>query len=272
MLMRSVWLLQRRHPNYTRTAVHWSRQHFSWCHGLQRSECVTLRLQARSRLGGGTTYNTCSMLLLRSSSSDKGGGIKDKGPETSTDLQNTDDGVNQLPAVQTKNFEIKTSKGILSITTTIEDSKINEIVFEKAELSPVGKLNEPVLHVMQGREDVTTSAPPPELIPTAQQRKDECAPSLMPPPKRPRFDYRMSLERNFITPARALSDFMLTVKDLEKLPKIKRRSPYEQEPPMTVYWRRDVEAKALEVWGSKEGIVRERLKRDMERKQYQQSK
>lgn len=32
---------------------------------------------------------------------------------------------------QTKKLEIETSKGILSITTTIEDSKINEIVFQK---------------------------------------------------------------------------------------------------------------------------------------------
>lgn len=32
---------------------------------------------------------------------------------------------------ETKKFEVETSKGILSITTTIEDSKINDIVFEK---------------------------------------------------------------------------------------------------------------------------------------------
>jgi len=52
-----------------------------------------------------------------------------------------------------------------------------------------------------------------------------------------------SLERNFITPVRAMSDFLLKPTDLESLPKTKRRSPYEFEPPITVYWRKDVEAK-----------------------------
>lgn len=81
-----------------------------------------------------------------------------------------------------------------------------------------------------------------------------------------------SLERNFITPVRAMSDFLLKPSDLESLPKTKRRSPYEAEPPITVYWRRDVEAKALEVWGSKENLQKEVIKRDIEKKKYQQSK
>lgn len=83
---------------------------------------------------------------------------------------------------------------------------------------------------------------------------------------------RSSLERNFITPTRAVSDFLLKASDLETLPKIKRRSPYEQEPPITVYWRKDVEAKAIEVWGSKEKLLNEILKRELERKKYQQSR
>ncbi|KAH8298490.1 hypothetical protein KR044_006394, partial [Drosophila immigrans] len=174
-------------------------------------------------------------------------------------------------------FEVKTSKGILSITTTIEDSKINEIVFEKNELSPVAKLNEPALNIIASE----TIAPPSSLPPVSpasvaqisQKETNEnqvSIPPVAPEPKRPRFDYRMSLERNFVTPARAIADFLLSASDLEKLPKIKRRSPYEQEPPMTVYWRRDVEAKALEVWGSRDSLVRERLRRELERKQYQQ--
>lgn len=82
---------------------------------------------------------------------------------------------------------------------------------------------------------------------------------------------RSSLERNFITPARAMSDFLLKASDLETLPKIKRRSPYEQEPPITVYWRKDVEAKAISIWGSKENLIKECLKREIERKTHQQS-
>lgn len=69
-----------------------------------------------------------------------------------------------------------------------------------------------------------------------------------------------------------MSDFLLKASDLESLAKIKRRSPYEQEPPITVYWRKDVEARAIEVWGSRENLLRECLKREIERKKHQQSK
>lgn len=69
-----------------------------------------------------------------------------------------------------------------------------------------------------------------------------------------------------------MADFLLKPSDLESLPKTKRRSPYESEPPITVYWRKDVEAKALEIWGSKERLIKEVVKRDIERKKYQQSK
>lgn len=68
-----------------------------------------------------------------------------------------------------------------------------------------------------------------------------------------------------------MADFLLKPSDLESLPKTKRRSPYEFEPPITVYWRKDVEAKALEIWGSQENLQRERLKREIKRKKYQQS-
>ena len=59
--------------------------------------------------------------------------------------------------------------------------------------------------------------------------------------------------------------------DLENLPKTKRRSPYEFEPPITVYWRKDVEAKAIEVWGSREILAKELLKKELQQKAYQQN-
>jgi solute carrier family 30 (zinc transporter), member 9 len=90
--------------------------------------------------------------------------------------------------------------------------------------------------------------------------------------KRIRVNFALSsLERNFITPNRAMSDFLLKASDLETLPKTKRRSPYEQEPPITVYWRKDVESKAIEVWGSRENLLKECLKREIEKKQHQQN-
>lgn len=94
-----------------------------------------------------------------------------------------------------------------------------------------------------------------------------------PQKKRTRVDLSAhTVERNFITPNRATTDFLLKPSDLESLPKTKRRSPYESEPPITVYWRKDVEAKAMEVWGSKENLQKELIKKDIERKKYQQSK
>ncbi|XP_014469178.1 PREDICTED: zinc transporter 9 [Dinoponera quadriceps] len=102
--------------------------------------------------------------------------------------------------------------------------------------------------------------------------KDDVLDTLKKAKKKIRVDKSTSsLERNFITPVRAMSDFLLKPTDLETLPKTKRRSPYELEPPITVYWRKDVEAKALEVWGSREALLKEILKKEVERKIYQQN-
>lgn len=77
-------------------------------------------------------------------------------------------------------------------------------------------------------------------------------------------------ERNFITPMRAMTEYLLKQSDLEMLPKVLRRSPYESEPPITVYYRKDVEAKAFEVWGSKEALEKELRRRELDRRRYEQ--
>ena len=41
----------------------------------------------------------------------------------------------------------------------------------------------------------------------------------------------------------------------------RRRSSSENDPPINVYWRKDIEAKSLEVWGSPEAIALEKDKR-----------
>ncbi|XP_017008511.3 proton-coupled zinc antiporter SLC30A9, mitochondrial isoform X2 [Drosophila takahashii] len=279
MLMRGVQILQRRHQQLGRAFGQCSLRHDAG-NPWRRNDA-----QPHPRMRPG--------MLLQFRCSAGGSDSKKKEPAL----------LEETPAKekQTKNFEVKTSKGILSISTTIEDSKINEIVFEKSDLPPVTKLKEPALAAaainlrasstaagaplggvgshMNPAETMPATAPAPTAIALAAavlaEKTGDVAPTTEPPPvlppKRPRFDYRASLERNFVTPNRAISDFLLTAADLESLPKIKRRSPYEQEPPMTVYWRRDVEAKAVEVWGSKENLLRERLKREVERKQYQQN-
>ncbi|EDV98389.1 GH22699 [Drosophila grimshawi] len=256
MLLCGLRLVQRRQQQFMRSTCYWRRavqpQRVAWSYGLQCNECTPLRLQARSRLGGGGVWLHFQFRCTASN--------KDNNKEAPVEKQPKEDAAK----LQTKNYELKTSKGILSITTTIEDSKINEIVFEKTELSPVAKLNEPALNQVPMSDTTVlesaptaitmlteTSAPKPakETTEATEASAATAAPVTPPPPtapKRPRFDYRISLEHQATL-------------------------PYEQEPPMTVYWRRDVEAKALEVWGSRENIVRERLKREVERKQYQQN-
>lgn len=75
-------------------------------------------------------------------------------------------------------------------------------------------------------------------------------------------------ERNFITPLRAMNDYLLKSGDLENLRKITRRSPFEDNPPIYVYLRRDVEQKSIEVWGSQEALQRELKKRQEEEERY----
>ncbi|XP_043641820.1 zinc transporter 9 isoform X2 [Drosophila teissieri] len=289
MMLRGVQILQRRH------------QHF----GKAFSQC-SLRQDARNpwRRNDGESFKLqpwkrpCMFLQFRCSANDS-----DSKKDTTLQEECTAGPVAKPKEKETKNFEVKTTKGILSISTTIEDSKINEIVFEKSDLPPLTKVKEPALvagainlrssptavvagalglgggsgSIINPLETVASASAGVVLAEKAGEVGRTCPPAEVTPPapvippKRPRFDYRASLERNFVTPNRAISDFLLTAAQLESLPKIKRRSPYEQEPPMTVYWRRDVEAKAVEVWGSKENLLRERLKREVERKQYQQN-
>ncbi len=40
-----------------------------------------------------------------------------------------------------------------------------------------------------------------------------------------------------------------------------RRSPNENMPKLHVYWRKDIEAKAIEAWGSLENLQKEKEKR-----------
>ncbi|XP_075167111.1 solute carrier family 30 member 9 [Haematobia irritans] len=220
------------------------------------------------------------------------------------------DATEENVGTQTKKYEIETSKGILSITTTIEDSKINDIVFEKskgdgdsstatnsenlisssAAATPTAdeimskaakdaasvteaKLDAAKIDAIKPSAKVSSKKKSVTLdLTTTDLTAKKPLPEIKPKPKRAKMDYnRSSLERNFITPARAMSDFLLKASDLETLPKIKRRSPYEQEPPITVFWRKDVEAKAINIWGTKENLIKECLKREVERKTHQQN-
>uniref|UniRef100_A0A8C6KJP9 Proton-coupled zinc antiporter SLC30A9, mitochondrial n=1 Tax=Nothobranchius furzeri TaxID=105023 RepID=A0A8C6KJP9_NOTFU len=79
-------------------------------------------------------------------------------------------------------------------------------------------------------------------------------------------------QNNFITAVRAMNEFCLKPSDLEQLRKIRRRSPHDDTEAFTVFLRSDVEAKALDVWGSPEALARERnLRKEVER-EYEESR
>uniref|UniRef100_A0A182MI91 Proton-coupled zinc antiporter SLC30A9, mitochondrial n=1 Tax=Anopheles culicifacies TaxID=139723 RepID=A0A182MI91_9DIPT len=178
------------------------------------------------------------------------------------------------PIEQESRLEIDTKHGKLLVKTTLADAKLQEIIIEKPK--PDTPPKEAATPISAKKEDL----PKPSLLAEEDARvkaeadlKEQLAEkNRQLAKKRIRVDFsRSSLERNFITPVRAMSDFLLKPSDLEALAKTKRRSPYEQEPPITVYWRKDVEAKAIEVWGSRENLLKECLKREIEKKMHQQN-
>lgn len=181
--------------------------------------------------------------------------VEDMKNETPKALTNIEP--NQLASQQKKqkSIELSTKNGSLLVSATTTNDKLDGIVLEQ-----ITKKNESKSKAASNDGTSTDG----RMAGDKAGKKSE---------RRERVDFsRSSMERNFITPARAISDFLLKMSDLESLPKTKRRSPYEQEPPIIVYWRKDVEAKAIDVWGSRENLLRECLKREIERKQHQQSK
>ncbi|XP_062899297.1 proton-coupled zinc antiporter SLC30A9, mitochondrial isoform X3 [Mobula hypostoma] len=78
-------------------------------------------------------------------------------------------------------------------------------------------------------------------------------------------------QNNFITAMRAMNEFCLKPSDLEKLRKIRRRSPHDDSEAFTVHLRSDVEAKALEVHGSLEALARAKKQRKEEEIAYREN-
>lgn len=178
---------------------------------------------------------------------------------------------NNNKSVVDQRLEIDTNKGKLVVKAKLNpDSKLQTVIIEKPKVDVAIMGPNVGTSVMEKSDDEVKRALEKEL----KIKLDE-KPKIAPPPppkKRTKLDpSHLSLERNFITPVRAMSDFLLKPADLESLPKTKRRSPYEQEPPITVYWRKDVEAKAIEVWGTRENLLKECLKREIEKKKHQQN-
>ena len=64
-----------------------------------------------------------------------------------------------------------------------------------------------------------------------------------------------------MTAVRAMNEFLLKPEHLIGLRVTYRRSPNELDPPIKVYWRKDVEAKSIQIWGNLEAIELEKDKR-----------
>jgi len=65
---------------------------------------------------------------------------------------------------------------------------------------------------------------------------------------------KISYDNNFITEFRAINDYLLKPSQLAGLRVTVRRSPFDNDPPLKVYWRKDIEARAVAKWGSLENI------------------
>lgn len=93
----------------------------------------------------------------------------------------------------------------------------------------------------------TSSSPPPKIDVVATKPLATVNPAPPPPdlhddhPSKVASRTLSSTERNFITPVRAMQDFLLKSNELAGLRNTMRRFPHADEPPMSVYWRRDVE-------------------------------
>ncbi|CAG7838386.1 unnamed protein product [Allacma fusca] len=184
-----------------------------------------------------------------------------------------------LRKLKAKHFPWNSKCGLRTCQVLLDKEK-PPVGNEKEPEVSKGQVLKPIdLHV-QGTGNLPNSAPPVQIIPDSFSAKKEKivqgleaqlqAQQQAPAPggRKPRY---MSLDRNFVTPLRAMSEFLLTPKNLEGMRKTLRRSAHADEPPITVYWRKDVEAKALEVWGSREVLDSERHKRERETAELQEA-
>ncbi|KAK6617263.1 hypothetical protein RUM43_005130 [Polyplax serrata] len=89
--------------------------------------------------------------------------------------------------------------------------------------------------------------------------------------KKRRVEFRETFERNFITQGRAVKEFLLKPSQLEDLQKYVRRSPYESEMTILVYNRKDVENRAISIWGSLDNLEREKRNLDTKKRVTDQS-
>lgn len=150
--------------------------------------------------------------------------------------------------------------------TNLASSQALEDRHEPPEVVSIVQTSSKLAKAFQAARAMTSSGKAAEKesqTPTDTQQSSE--PVLKPYKQRRRkVNYQKYTDNNTITALRALNDYLLKSSDLEHLRKTSRRSPYDRdpkEPPLMVYLRSDVENKAVEIWGSREALEREKKKR-----------
>lgn len=113
---------------------------------------------------------------------------------------------------------------------------------------------------------VATASPTPADAESAKKKE------VKPKKVRSKLDVtQATTERNFMTPLRAMNEYMLKPGDLTDIRKFQRRSPFEDAPPITVYLRRDVESRCLAVWGTWDNYQKEYRKKQEREDSYRDS-
>jgi len=69
-------------------------------------------------------------------------------------------------------------------------------------------------------------------------------------------------DRNYVTEKRAKEEFLLEPEDLDNMRFTHRRSAIDDSQPHRVYWRKDIEDRVIERWGSMEKMILEREVRE----------
>ncbi|CAL8082360.1 unnamed protein product [Orchesella dallaii] len=74
----------------------------------------------------------------------------------------------------------------------------------------------------------------------------------------PSIKYVTAMERKFVTQVRAIKEYLLTVDELQGLQKHMKRSPHSNQNVMFMYWRWEVEMKAIKKFGTLKNLQEER--------------
>ena len=104
----------------------------------------------------------------------------------------------------------------------------------------------------------------------AATRREQLLQIIRHPPTAETVDPSAFTDNSYITQLRAMSEYLLKTADLKECRIAYRRSPYsDKTDPVAVYWRKDVEHRAVEIWGSLDALRREKAQRKRRNDQQQ---